>query len=63
MSKLPIVAIGFLTQRDLARLGAHFTDHIPVVHDEMFADLLAKLDKIEIEPLGPAVVLRPRQEG
>lgn len=59
MSKPPIVSIGFLTQADLERLGSHFTNHIPVVHDDMFADLLVRLDQIQVEPLGSAVVLRP----
>jgi len=59
MSQPPIVAIGFLTQRDLARLGESFTSHIPISDDDLFADLLTKLDAIEVEPLGPAIVLRP----
>jgi hypothetical protein len=59
VSKPPIVAIGFLTQLDLERLGQDFKDHIPIVHDDLFANLLAKLDQIEIEPLRPAVLLRP----
>lgn len=59
MSSQPIVAIGFLTQRDLERLGRAFTSHIAVPDDDMFADLLTRLDAVEIEPLGAAVVLRP----
>jgi hypothetical protein len=59
MSKPPVVAIGFLTQPDLERLGQAFRDHIPIVHDDLFANLLAELDRIEIEPLGSSVLLRP----
>lgn len=59
MSRPPVVAVGFLTQRDLDRLGKNFSSHIPIPDDDVFADLLTKLDRIEIEPLGTAVVLRP----
>ena len=60
MSKPPIVSVGFLTQLDLERLGRQFTSHIPVAQDDMFADILAQLDEIDIEQLGPAIVLRPK---
>lgn len=60
MSKPPIVSVGFLTQLDLERLGRQFTNHIPVAQDDMFADILAQLDEIDIEQLGPAIVLRPK---
>lgn len=60
MTKSPIVSVGFLTQRDLERLGRTFTNHIPVTHDDIFVELLTKLDKIDIEPIGQTVVLRPK---
>lgn len=47
-----IIAIGLLTPDDLARLGEGFTRHFPVVQDDAFADLLAKLDQV------PAVRIR-----
>lgn len=62
MSKPTIVSIGFLTQRDLDRLGQTFTNHIPIpAEDDMFADLLGKLDRIEIEPLGKGIVIMPNK--
>jgi len=60
VSKPPIVSVGFLTQLDLERLGQQFANHIPVTQDDMFADILAQLDQIDIEQLGPAIVLRPK---
>lgn len=41
-----IVAIGLLTPDDLDRLGKNFTRHFPVIQDDTFADLLAKLDEV-----------------
>ena len=41
-----IIAIGLLTPDDLAKLGEGFTRHFPIVQDEAFADLLAKLDQV-----------------
>lgn len=41
-----IVSIGLLTERDLERLGSGFQRHFPVTSDDMFADLMAKLDKV-----------------
>ncbi|WP_066793571.1 hypothetical protein [Sphingomonas soli] len=54
-----IVSIGFLTQRDLDRLGGTFTRHFAVDDDGQFDDLLSELDKIEATPLDHDVVLRP----
>lgn len=59
MSRDRIVSVGFLTQNDLDRLGATFERHIPVVDDNLFADLLEQLDGIEAEPFGKGVVLIP----
>ena len=53
-----IVAVGFLTSRDLEVLGKGFTRHFPVSDDDLFGDLLEQLDRVEIEPLGHNVVLR-----
>ncbi|MET0310088.1 MAG: hypothetical protein ABW023_15385 [Sphingomonas sp.] len=56
-----IVSIGFLTQNDLDRLGSMFVRHFPVVDDDMFAELLDKLDRIDAEPFGDGVVLIPHR--
>lgn len=61
MSDSQIVAIGLLTERALARLGHNFTAAIPIVDATLFDDLLAKLDRIEVEPLGKGVALRPEK--
>lgn len=55
-----VVAVGFLSQTDLDQLGSAFTRHFPVEYDDMFADLLAKLDQIDATPHGRGVVLRNR---
>lgn len=55
----PIVAIGLLTRGDLDRLGAAFEGAIPVAEDDVFGDLLAQLDRLEVEPLGKGIVIRP----
>jgi hypothetical protein len=62
MSEWPkkIVAIGLPTNRDLDTLGAGFRNHFPVIDDDLFADLLTRLDAIEIEPLCKDVVLKPK---
>lgn len=51
MASERIVSIGFLTERDLDRLGATFTKHIPVPEDDIFADLLSQLEHVEAVPL------------
>jgi hypothetical protein len=58
MTDTRIVAVGLLTQHDLDRLGSGFKRAIPVADDGMFDDLLARLDKIHIEPLGKGAVIR-----
>lgn len=58
MAKDTVVAVGFLTTRDLELLGAGFHRHFPVDHDDMFADLLQKLDQVEATPLGKGVALQ-----
>jgi hypothetical protein len=54
-----IVSVGFLTQRDLDRLGSTFERHFPVADEDIFADLISKLDQIDAEPFGAGVVLMP----
>lgn len=56
-----IVAVGFLTQRDLDALGSSFRRVVPVADDHLFDDLLARLDEIEATPQGSAVVLKERE--
>ena len=50
-----IVSIGFLTRRDLERLGSTFTNHIPAPEDDIFGDLLSQLDRIEAVPAGEGI--------
>ncbi len=60
MSKPPIVSVGFLNQLDLERLGETFTAHIPVPHDDIFAELMMKLDDVAIEPFGKGIAMMPK---
>ncbi|MCU6455267.1 hypothetical protein LPN01_14370 [Sphingomonas sp. A2-49] len=48
-----IVAVGFLTQRDVALLGQGFTRLFPVTDDTSFDDLLAKLELVSATPGQP----------
>ncbi|MBN2973178.1 hypothetical protein JW805_14260 [Roseomonas aeriglobus] len=41
-----IVAIGLLTQRDLDLLGSGFERAFSIQEDDVFADLIARLDHI-----------------
>lgn len=41
-----IVAIGLLTQRDLDLLGSGFERAFSIQEDDVFADLIARLDQI-----------------
>ena len=54
-----IVSVGFLTETDLKRLGSDFDRHFPVMQDDLFADLIIQLDKIEASPVGKGVMLQP----
>jgi len=54
-----VVAFGFLTDRDLELLGEGFNRHFPIENDDLFADLIGQLDRIEIEPLERGVIIRP----
>ena len=55
-----VVAFGFLTSRDLALLGSGFNRHFPVANDDLFAELIDQLDRIEIEPAERGIILRTR---
>ncbi|WP_267394480.1 MULTISPECIES: hypothetical protein [unclassified Sphingomonas] len=54
-----IVAVGFLTQRDLDVLGGGFNRLFPIECDDVFADLLRQLDDVEASPSGKGVLLQP----
>lgn len=41
-----VVAIGLLPASDLERLGQSFRRHFPVQNDNLFDELLAKLDRL-----------------
>lgn len=47
MTKDRIVAVGFLTQRDLDVLGTRFHRLFPVTEDNAFAELVETLNKID----------------
>ena len=46
-----IVSIGLLTARDLELLGQGFRRHFPIQNDDLFKDLLARLDKLPARPV------------
>jgi len=58
-----VVSVGFLTQNDLNRLGATFDRHFPVADDDLFTDLISKLDEIDVEPFGKGVVMMPHPKA
>ncbi|MBA4091009.1 MAG: hypothetical protein C0494_10490 [Sphingobium sp.] len=41
-----IIAVGFLTQRDIDMLGDGFKRHFPIEYEDMFADLVARLNDV-----------------
>ncbi len=45
-----IVSIGLLTAKDLELLGQGFRRHFPIQDDDLFKDLLAKLDELPARP-------------
>jgi hypothetical protein len=55
-----VVAFGFLTRRDLELLGSGFNRHFPVANDDLFAELIDQLDRIEIAPADRGIILRTR---
>ncbi|NML07986.1 hypothetical protein [Sphingomonas sp. G-3-2-10] len=50
MASQKIVAVGFLTDLDLQRLGSGFARAYPVSDAEDFADLLKQLEAVEWLP-------------
>lgn len=62
VAKDQVVAVGFLTSRDLDLLGVGFKRHFPIDHDDIFADLLEKLDQVEASPLGKGVALQIKKD-
>jgi hypothetical protein len=56
-----IVSVGLLTESDLLRLGSQFYRHVPIEHDELFADLLEQLDKVEATPAKDGIILSLKQ--
>lgn len=54
-----VIAFGFLTERDLELLGSDFRRHFPIEDENLFADLIEQLDRIEIEPVEQGVIIRP----
>lgn len=59
MANHNVVALAFLTQQHLDQLGAGFRNYLPVQQDDMFDELLGKLDQVEAAPLGRGVTLMP----
>lgn len=55
-----VVAVGFLTQHDLTVLGRGFQRYMPIEHDDVFGDLLAKLDEVEASPFGKGMTIMPK---
>lgn len=63
MTQDRIVAVGFLTVREFDLLGQGFRRHFPVEREDIFADLLKKLDEIEAAPSGQGATLQPKAPG
>ena len=53
-----VVAFGFLTAGDLEVLGSEFNRHFAIENDDLFVELIAKLDRIEIEPVEHGIIVR-----
>jgi hypothetical protein len=56
MQECRIISAGSLTLRDLEVLGRGFARHFPVPDDQMFADLIRRLDTIEASSCDQEVV-------
>ena len=56
MQECRIISVGSLTLRDLEVLGRGFTRHFPVPDDQIFADLIRRLDTIEASPCDQELV-------
>jgi hypothetical protein len=44
-----IVAVGLLTERDLEILGEGFRRHFPIPQDDLFDELIEKLNKLPLD--------------
>lgn len=55
-----IVSVGFLTEGDLEKLGNGFRRHFPIERDDMFADLMARLDEVPFDGNGRGAASRQR---
>lgn len=60
MEAREFVAVAFLTQQELDRLGVGFRSYLPIQHDDLFGSLIAKLDEVDSAPLDRAVSFVPR---
>jgi len=54
-----IVAVGFLTQRDLDELGPAFIRRVPIDREEMLVQILDELESVRATPLYQGIVLMP----
>ena len=55
-----LVAVGFLTDADLRLLGERFERYFPIEHEDVFAELVSELDKIEATPFERGVSIQPK---
>lgn len=62
MAQDKIVAVGFLTSAELMLLGERFDRYFPVEDDDVFADLLEKLDQVEATPTASGVTFHDKRE-
>ncbi|MCW4463511.1 hypothetical protein OK349_17520 [Sphingomonas sp. BT-65] len=62
MGKDRIVAVGFLTDADLRLLGERFDRYFPVEQEDVFADLIAELDKVEAIPFEKGVSIQRKSD-
>jgi hypothetical protein len=58
MASERIVSVGLLTEGDLIRLGPGFNRHFPVPDDDIFADLLTRLDEVKASPHDDGITLK-----
>ena len=63
MANDKIVSVGFLCEDDLRKLGDTFTRHFAVPDDDIFADLIARLDEVDAQPFGKGIVLMPHPKA
>lgn len=60
MEAREFVAVAFLTQQELDRLGVGFRSYLPIQDDDLFGSLIAKLDEADTAPLDRGVSFVPR---